>query len=149
MAVRPHGLILVALVALLCWQPAHAKKSTIPRIIFTDATDVQVDARNVKVVYLQRVFGESKPKRKVLTELPGLRGKGVLSVDLESIRMFTVREASFRGATIEMRLRDGEELEYEVTWGRGDIVFEGRTSVGAYAVSLKNLKAAVLEFESL
>lgn len=142
------GAILALVLAGAAWQrPAAAKVSQVPRMLITDADGVQVDVRKVRIVALVKVFGETTPKRNVLSALPGLRGKGHLFVDIETIREFTVRDAGYSSVLTDMGLRDGEQLTFEVQIGRGDIVFEGLTRVGPYSISLKNMKGAVLQYD--
>lgn len=140
--------LLVLLLGAARWETAGwAKVSQVPRMLITDADGVQVDLLKVKVVSQVRVIGETAPRRKVLSALPGMRGKGRLSVDLDAIRQFTVRDAGYSSVVTDMGLRDGEQMVFEVQTGRGDILFEGLTRVGPYSISIKQMRGAVLQYD--
>lgn len=138
--------VVVALLAFTVHQVA-AGNGTVLRMFITDKQDVQVDVRQVKIYSQFKKFGSPKPQRKQLKALPGARGMGKLAIDLEAIQQIKVKESGFTEVLLDLQLRDGQQLDFAVFLGRGDIIFEGKTPVGTYSISLKNMKEGVLEFE--
>lgn len=123
----------------------YAKKpAKLLGMVVFDVNNVETHLTDVKVYLLEEVFGQDQPKKNGTDVLKGSRGQGALEVKVKEVSEFTVEPAGEDGCRMAVRLWNGEYTSLVVGPEDANVVFEGKSALGTFSISLRSIRKAVV-----
>jgi len=131
----------------------HAKKGAkLYSMTVVDVNNVETRMEKVKVFLLEEAFGEEVPRKKGIEAIKGNRGEGALEVKVTDISELTVEpvkepdQATGQqgGLKLTIRLWNGEYTPLSMAPQDSNVVFEGKSALGAFSIGLRSIRKVVV-----
>jgi hypothetical protein len=147
------ALLLLCAVILILGGVSHAKRpAKLYGVTILDVNNVETHMSTVKVYQLEEVFGEERPRKKGIDVIKGNRGEGSLEVKVRDISEFIVEPVKAPDAAtglegalkLAVRLWNGEHTALYVTPQDSNVLFEGKSEMGAFSINLRSIRKIIV-----